>query len=1118
MENKIKILIAEHDANDIELIHDELLRGGINYDAEVIHTEKDYINALRIFIPDIILADYSFPSFDGPTAFNIREKIASKTPFIIVSGIIGEEKSIELIKSGVTDYVLKDKLFTLVTKIKRALKESTERQQQYDTDLELRNSEKKYRQIVETAQEGIWLIDENNYTTLVNQKMADMLGYTINEMLGKQNYFFMDEEGKKKATGHIVNRKLGMNESHDFKYITKSGKEIYTSVSANPVFNDYGKYEGALAMVINIDERKRTEREIGWMINNTEESFILLNKELEITSFNDMAQRLYSKYLSKKLIKGVHILEYAQASRVQIVKDIYKRVLNGSEETDEISIPLPDGSLKHFSIKYKPAKDEVGIIIGVFVSAIDTTEKKKADIQKEFERRDKEALINTTSDLIWSVSSDFKLIAANKAFINSLIAFNGVHLQPGDELLIKEKFPPEYLAFWKELYTDALSGKAFIKEIYFPGSKYQAESWGEINFNPIYDGNIITGIACYSRNTTVSKNFNTELIDINKKLATAQQIANLGYWELDMEASTLYWTNEVYNIWGVSPDTFEVNFKNCYATIHRDDRKIFDEAVKNAFDGKGKVDFEHRILLPSGKIKFVQQKGDLVYDRQGSILRLEGTVQDITERKELENMLNKATKLARIGSWEVDLLKNTLYWSDITKEIHETEPGYTPDLATAISFYREGKDRDLILQKVNEAIEKGSAWDIELQIITTKGNEKWIRSIGQTESANGKVIRIGGSFQDIDTRKRAEVEVTKVLEEKNTILESIDDAFFAVDKNWTVTYWNSQSERLLRKQKNEVLEHNLWDIFSDSIDTESYKKYHQALETAQSVHFEDFYPPLEKWYEISAYPSGSGLSVYFKDVSERKLSEKLLHELNEDLQKQAKELSVSNKELEQFAYVASHDLQEPLRMITSFLTQLEKKYGNIIDDKGKEYIGFAVDGAKRMRQIILDLLEFSRVGSIEEIQETLDLNELVNEIKILYRKKLEDKNATVEFTELPVIQAMKAPLLQVFQNLIGNALKYSRENIPSRIQITSKEFEDRWEFAVKDNGIGIREEYFDQIFIIFQRLHNKNEYSGTGMGLAITKKIIENLGGKIWVESEEGIGSTFYFTIKRNLA
>jgi PAS domain S-box-containing protein len=251
------------------------------------------------------------------------------------------------------------------------------------------------------------------------------------------------------------------------------------------------------------------------------------------------------------------------------------------------------------------------------------------------------------------------------------------------------------------------------------------------------------------------------------------------------------------------------------------------------------------------------------------------------------------------------------------------------------------------------------------------------------------------------------------------------------------------------------------------------------------------------------------------EITDRKKAEIKLQQINEQLQKQTKDLEISNAELEQFAYVASHDLQEPLRMITSFLTLLEKKYGNVIDDKGKKYIYFAVDGAKRMREIILDLLEFSKVGKTENELEYLNLNDVLKEVKLLLRKSIEEKSATISIDLLPEIRSHRVPLLQVFQNLISNALKYANKEIPVQINITVKEFNDRWLFAVIDNGIGIEKDYFEKIFILFQRLHNKDEYSGTGMGLAITKKIIGTLGGKIWVKSEIGKGSSFFFTIKK---
>jgi len=249
---------------------------------------------------------------------------------------------------------------------------------------------------------------------------------------------------------------------------------------------------------------------------------------------------------------------------------------------------------------------------------------------------------------------------------------------------------------------------------------------------------------------------------------------------------------------------------------------------------------------------------------------------------------------------------------------------------------------------------------------------------------------------------------------------------------------------------------------------------------------------------------------------EKQLRQQLSHE-QQSLSHAMEMLKKKNVELEQFSYAASHDLQEPLRMVTGFLGQLEKKYNHIIDAKGKQYIWFAVDGAKRMQQIIIDLLEFSQIGNHSESREDINLHELINEIRILYCTKIENKKAKIIVEYLPVIHSNKIALNQVFQNLISNGLKYCHAQGEVIIKIGAVEKEMHWQFSINDNGIGISKEDYEKVFIIFQRLHGKEEYPGTGIGLAITKKNIEQMGGDIWVESEENKGSTFYFTIPKLL-
>lgn len=542
--------------------------------------------------------------------------------------------------------------------------------------------------------------------------------------------------------------------------------------------------------------------------------------------------------------------------------------------------------------------------------------------------------------------------------------------------------------------------------------------------------------------------------------------------------------------------------------VHPADRDGTITANSNVAKSKGTIQFENRFITKAGKVKWLSWSATPSPD--GHVFAV---AKDITDKKALEENLDKATALARIGSWEVDMVSNTVYFSKITRAIHEVEDDFVPTMENGIGFYKPGFNRDKISLLVQQAIENGTSWDEEMQIITAKGNERWIRGIGQAEMHNGRCVQLFGTMQDIDTRKRAELAMMNVLEEKANILESIDDAFFTVDKNWAITYWNKIAEQELGKSSAELVGKSIWEVFPEALNSPGYIYYHRAVVENKVQHFETLIEATATWYEVTAYPSSNGLSVYFKNITERKQQEIQLHFLNESLQKQSNALAVSNKELEQYAYVASHDLQEPLRMVTSFLTKLEMNYGSSLDQKARQYIGFAVNGAKQMRQIILDLLDFSLVGKNEDDWEETDLNRLIEEILLLQQETIEEKKAQIKVDKLPVVKIQKAPMRQVFQNLVNNGLKYQQQGTVPEIKIASKDAGTHWQFSVADNGIGIEKAYFEKIFIIFQRLHNKGEYSGTGIGLAVTKKIIEKMGGEIWVDSSEGGGSTFYFTV-----
>ncbi len=240
------------------------------------------------------------------------------------------------------------------------------------------------------------------------------------------------------------------------------------------------------------------------------------------------------------------------------------------------------------------------------------------------------------------------------------------------------------------------------------------------------------------------------------------------------------------------------------------------------------------------------------------------------------------------------------------------------------------------------------------------------------------------------------------------------------------------------------------------------------------------------------------------------------HEKTEiKLEKLIDKLEISNKELEQFAYVSSHDLKEPLRMITSFLQLLQRRYADNLDEDANDFINFAVEGAKRLDMMINDLLEYSRIGSKERELNYIHSEKIVELVLTNLKTLIEDKNAIVTYDSLPIIYANEYQMIQLFQNLISNGIKYNEQKNP-KVHISIDEKDDEYIFSVKDNGIGINKSHLKRIFTIFQRLHTREEYDGSGIGLAISLRILQQHGGKIWVESEPGKGSTFYFTLPTN--
>ena len=379
----------------------------------------------------------------------------------------------------------------------------------------------------------------------------------------------------------------------------------------------------------------KTESYFKTIFESISESVLLINNEGIILLFNNKSKENVLQHLSRELKIGANALNFVEELNIPFFKTVLLRVSNGESVIFENEYNSLTGEKvsTQFSINPIYTKNKVTEIC---ITGRDITKSKIEEYQKEFEKRDKEALINSTEDLIWSVTRDFRLIAANKSFINNMYASTGQIIKSGDDLLLKDAYNPAFLEYWKTAYIKTFAGQPLKEEVFVPASKNAADTWWEINLNPITNNGSIDAIACYARNITERKLIEEQIRQSEERLATAQTVAKVGSWETDLTSFKVTWSAETYRIFGVDPKspTFHEGFLEY---VHDADRDEVEKAFRDSIDYASSINnIEHRIITPEGIIKDVEERWHVVRDSNNHPVKAIGTCQDITEKKKAE--------------------------------------------------------------------------------------------------------------------------------------------------------------------------------------------------------------------------------------------------------------------------------------------------------------------------------------------------------------------------------------------------------------------------------------------------------------------------------------------------
>ena len=749
-----------------------------------------------------------------------------------------------------------------------------------------------------------------------------------------------------------------------------------------------------------------------------------------------------------------------------------------------------------------------------------------------------ENILEFAPDAIVIINSSGTILYVNQQFENIFGYANHEAIGQEIEFLLPEKLREKHKSHIKSFFRSS-NFRPMGKGLELFGQRKNGENFNvEISLIPVLsngDSLVMASIRDVSQQTRIE----TELEESNKRNAIFIQQSPYAIAMLDQEmrymAVSKKWIKD-YVLKGeeiIGKSHFKI-----FPNIGEDRKQIYHRCLTE----KRIFKKEELIIEDDGSNKWIKSDVRPWYASENKVGGLLIHTEDITtikneenEKKRIEAILEKTNEISRIGTWEFNLEEEKLIWSKVVREIHEVPEDFVPDVNTAINFYKEGRSRELISQAVKHAIEKGDSYDLEIELVTAKGNEVWVRAIGQAEFIGGQCKRIFGIFQDITSVKKAEIKLSRVNEELNAMLNSELVSVIGTDNQGTINHFNRGAEKMLQYSRSEMIGKKTPEIFHSMKEIEKIGK-ELLPQMGEAVMGFNIFKEIANQINLGSIEctyirkDGKNLTVLLAlttlknnqgevfgflgiatDITELVENQNKLKKANENLEVLTEKLTSQNLQLANFAHITSHNLRAPANNLNSLLQFYHTSEGQEIKSTIIENFETVSKHLISTLDNLVDLLKIQHEGS-KKI-EILTFDEILGKTKEMLVGHIMESDAQIiaDFSQAPKITFNRIFLESIFLNLVGNAIKYRSPDRKPIIQLQSKKESGRILLSVKDNGLGIDlKKHGRNLFGLHKTFHENKE--AKGIGLFLTKKHVEAMGGIITAKSEVGLGTTF--TIK----